>query len=103
MLHVECFQLHQLASVGQVRSYSVCMHLRHFTLPNCLSKLKCVFLLMCRYAVHLYSGGDVCEVTEKPRHVQVRLKYDTSPLYVSPQIYTFTTSIDFKQQFFPKP
>jgi len=30
---------------------------------------------LCSYVDHFYSGGDVCDLTGKPRHIQVRLKY----------------------------
>lgn len=49
---------------------------------NCMCELCLKLVLISHYHVdlfsyidHFYSGGDVCDLTGKPRHVQVRLKY----------------------------
>ena len=49
---------------------------------NCMCELCLKLVLISHYHVdlfsyidHFYSSGDVCDLTGKPRHVQVRLKY----------------------------
>lgn len=49
---------------------------------NCMCQLCLKLVVISHYHVdlfsyidHFYSSGDVCDLTGKPRHVQVRLKY----------------------------
>ena len=52
----------------------------HCTYVNCGDRSKfvlisCYHVYLFSYIDHFYSGGDVCDLTGKPRHVLVRLKY----------------------------